>query len=681
MWTFFLLSAFVPCAFAFTCPIDETRGTVNATWGDPDVCRVYYHCVNDFPWPRQCPKDLHYDPTATGRDCTFRMCIPPEESSCIDSSNADEKYEMLLPLLEKYDTYEEPVIEDAEESEANDYYPCFRDSDGNWVDTTLPNRQNCKQYYHCDRGISWPSECPPTMYYTPEVDWLGPLEDSCEFTVCVPLERAKCAIDGAWGEWGAWSDCSAPCGDGLRQRRRLCDNPSTANGGNECPGRDIDLMFCNEGECKENLTAVFVHRITDLSTGQTETDPVDFEGIVINSDNSYDFDDATFTALDDGNYFMAINSGALALQEVNFYLKGAGVPPIGGRRTHVNHVGRDSISSSMILPMSNGDIVNLAAAASTSLSADAGKPTSWAVFNVNDLGSTTSTFAYAFNAPDANPSNPLKFPVNVSDENGGYDSSTGLFRPVLPGIYFLTMGIGVDSTSSDIAVDYTLSCSGTCGAGIVPSKITRSHYNYQGVDTLSRAVIVDLPEGAEVSLSSANPFWSSSALQTSFTGFLYQPDSAQNRVAFYVTRNSDWEDSLAMDPVTFNGVHVNQGNGWGAEVSNYYTVPVSGYYLITMSAGALPQKRVDVRLYQNDDYIFDIYRQSLAHQGFDTLSRTGIFNFQAGDRLRLRAIGNTGLHSTVEGYETSFGGMLLSATDASAENDQAAQEMLAKFKI
>ena len=57
-------------------------------------------------------------------------------------------------------------------------------------------------------------------------------------------------VDGGWGEWGAWSDCSAPCGEGLRQRRRLCDNPPAVNGGNECPGLDIDLIFCNEGECK-----------------------------------------------------------------------------------------------------------------------------------------------------------------------------------------------------------------------------------------------------------------------------------------------------------------------------------------------------------------------------------------------------------------------------------------------
>ena len=57
-------------------------------------------------------------------------------------------------------------------------------------------------------------------------------------------------VNGAWGEWGAWGECGAPCGDGLRQRIRLCDNPPNVNGGDACPGRDIDLMLCNEGECR-----------------------------------------------------------------------------------------------------------------------------------------------------------------------------------------------------------------------------------------------------------------------------------------------------------------------------------------------------------------------------------------------------------------------------------------------
>ena len=72
------------------------------------------------------------------------------------------------------------------------------------------------------------------------------------------------------------------------------------------------------------------------------------------------------------------------------------------------------------------------------------------------------------------------------------------------------------------------------------------------------------------------------------------------RVAWFVARSGNWDDSLALDPVPFDRVVVNEGSGWGADVSNYYTIPVTGFYMIMLSAGAQSQKRIEVRLYQND---------------------------------------------------------------------------------
>jgi len=567
-------------------------------------------------------------------------------------------------------------------SQENDYYPCFRDSDGNWVDATLPNRKNCNQYYHCDRGISWPSECPPGMFYTPKIQWLGPLIDTCYFKVCVQREDALCAIDGTWGEWGEWSGCSVDCGNGVRTRRRLCDNPPAANGGDECPGTDIDLMLCNLGECRANITAMFVARITDLTTGQTEQDPLEFEDIEVNTDNSYSIEDGDFTAGFTGHYFMAFNLGALATNPINVYLRGDTPAPLGGRRSSTNHIGRDSINSHMIIPMNEGDKVRLVAGADTSVSADAGKPTSWAAFNVEDIGPVFSMFSYGINIPVISPQNNLIFDVAITDVNSGYDPATGVFSPRFNGVYLLTYGTGVDNSLANRAVDVSLACSGTCGTGFVTTKITRTHLNYFGLDTLSRAAIVNLQVGASITVSSSNDTWSSSALQTSFSGLYYNPTDASNKVAWYVARDSSWSDSLALDPVPFNRVVVNEGFGWGAEVSNYFTVPVTGYYLVTMSAGAEAQRRVDMRLYQDDAYIADVYRQSLIHDGEDTISRTGIFFFKQGERLRMRAIGNTSLYSSATGYETSFGGLLLFAgEEESAFARQQAEEVFESLKV
>ena len=41
-------------------------------------------------------------------------------------------------------------------------------------------------------------------------------------------------INGGWGEWGDFSDCTATCGEGNRTRARDCDNPAPLNGGLDC---------------------------------------------------------------------------------------------------------------------------------------------------------------------------------------------------------------------------------------------------------------------------------------------------------------------------------------------------------------------------------------------------------------------------------------------------------------
>lgn len=64
-------------------------------------------------------------------------------------------------------------------------------------------------------------------------------------------EPRQPALDGGWGPWGGWSECTAMCGGGYRFRRRKCDDPAPQNGGLECSGADVDYEVCGVHACPE----------------------------------------------------------------------------------------------------------------------------------------------------------------------------------------------------------------------------------------------------------------------------------------------------------------------------------------------------------------------------------------------------------------------------------------------
>ena len=56
-------------------------------------------------------------------------------------------------------------------------------------------------------------------------------------------------VNGNWGEWGPFSDCTAGCGGGQKTQRRFCDNPRPSHGGQQCQGHSIFTVACNSHSC------------------------------------------------------------------------------------------------------------------------------------------------------------------------------------------------------------------------------------------------------------------------------------------------------------------------------------------------------------------------------------------------------------------------------------------------
>ncbi|KAJ8312947.1 hypothetical protein KUTeg_010320 [Tegillarca granosa] len=55
----------------------------------------------------------------------------------------------------------------------------------------------------------------------------------------------KCPVDGHWSVWEEWSECTVTCGNGTSLRTRICNNPAPYFGGRNCMGHDNESVVCN----------------------------------------------------------------------------------------------------------------------------------------------------------------------------------------------------------------------------------------------------------------------------------------------------------------------------------------------------------------------------------------------------------------------------------------------------
>ncbi|XP_064631894.1 hemicentin-1-like [Lineus longissimus] len=61
--------------------------------------------------------------------------------------------------------------------------------------------------------------------------------------------RAYCPVDGNWGPWYPWDECSETCGGGVQIRKRQCNNPPPVHGGVDCEGNSTDTRDCGNKIC------------------------------------------------------------------------------------------------------------------------------------------------------------------------------------------------------------------------------------------------------------------------------------------------------------------------------------------------------------------------------------------------------------------------------------------------
>jgi len=74
------------------------------------------------------------------------------------------------------------------------------------------------------------------------------LGPSVETKAC---QMKSCPVDGGYSEWTKFSECSVSCGGGKQERTRECTNPNPENGGHDCEklGPSSATKECNTAAC------------------------------------------------------------------------------------------------------------------------------------------------------------------------------------------------------------------------------------------------------------------------------------------------------------------------------------------------------------------------------------------------------------------------------------------------
>ncbi|XP_077441258.1 A disintegrin and metalloproteinase with thrombospondin motifs 10 [Vanacampus margaritifer] len=71
----------------------------------------------------------------------------------------------------------------------------------------------------------------------------------CYKRICVAYGTRPEGVDGGWGLWSPWEECSRTCGGGVSSSMRYCDSPRPTIGGKYCLGERKRYRSCNIDDC------------------------------------------------------------------------------------------------------------------------------------------------------------------------------------------------------------------------------------------------------------------------------------------------------------------------------------------------------------------------------------------------------------------------------------------------
>ena len=192
--------------------------------------------------------------------------------------------------------------------------------------------------------------------------------------------------------------------------------------------------------------------------------------------------------------------------------------------------------------------------------------------------------------------NGVDFDSVILDEGNGWDSKTLTYIVQVAGIYSLSINSGcLENTDTDLllSVNGNLKTYAYCdNNNHADESVSANHH-----------LMMPLNQGDALTLEAkkyVGPFggYSDVTLQTSFSGFLYNPYHGCS-IAWSVTRTRELVDS-PLNPIDFDVILVNEGNAWKSSI-NKAECTKTGTYVVYINAEQNEAVPVGVSSHRNQE--------------------------------------------------------------------------------
>ena len=259
---------------------------------------------------------------------------------------------------------------------------------------------------------------------------------------------------------------------------------------------------------------------TSSSTGPAARLP--FNRVLINHGNRWDSNTNKFTmAAMHGLYFISLGVGVKARFPIKYSLMKNKSRVASITRTSTTNLGPDTTSRDLIIQLSGAETVHVSSSYQVR-SIGQNYFTNLCLFSITD---TMKDFPVAFSvARDSSTSGLLNpVPFNMELVNTGYHyNQNHTFTAPSDGIYYFSISVGLTAEST---ANLTLYKNDEPLANIL-----RLATNHNGYDTIGRSIMIPLQREDTVHVVNQEnrAAWSSPDLETSFSGFLYEPAHAHS---------------------------------------------------------------------------------------------------------------------------------------------------------